>query len=66
MFKVRVGVDKKLHIFDTRDEAFNWVRDNVSGGNVFSLLAYDRGGNLESLDRYTFTGRRMVMENITR
>jgi hypothetical protein len=66
MFKVRIVGEKQLHAFDTRDEAFDWARENVSKGKMFALLSFNRRGDLETLDRFTFTGRRMVIENITR
>lgn len=66
MFAVRVVGQSELHRFDSRDEAFNWARQNVRPRGMFCLLEYDIRGQLESMNRFTFDGRRMHIENITR
>ncbi len=66
MFKVRIDGEEKLYTFDSSDEAFDWARSNVLPGSMFAFFTYNRGGKLETMDRFTFTGRRMVIENLTR
>jgi hypothetical protein len=65
-FAIRLVGDSELHRFETRNEAFDWARENVRRGKMFALLEYDSRGTLESMNRFTFDGRRMLMENITR
>lgn len=66
MVKVRIVGMKDTVEFSDRNEAFDWVRRTQRPNTLFSLLSYDLQGSLESLDRFTFTGGRFLMENILR
>lgn len=63
MYKVRVGNDKTLFTFSSRQEVFDWVKRTQRRNTIFSLLCYEHN-SLETMDRYFYDGRRFVIENI--
>ena len=60
--KIRIGFSRELHEFESRNDAFSWVRD-TQDNCVISVLVYERG-ELVTMDRYHFDGRRFTLENI--
>jgi len=63
--KVRMGrSSNELHEFDTRDEAFTWIRNNTRRRTVFSVLTYERG-ELSDMTRWYYDGQYFKRENIT-
>jgi hypothetical protein len=66
MFKIRIVGEGRDYSFDTESEAFEWARKNVPSGGMFAFLVYSSNDKLESMDRFTFTGKRMMVENIVR
>jgi hypothetical protein len=63
-FKIRVGFDKTLHAFSSRQEAFDWVKKNYDPPKTISVLTYEYGV-LESGERYFYQDGRFIREHIT-
>lgn len=62
--KIRLNFQKELREFETRQQAFDWVRSNVGGTCVVSVLSFERG-TFESMERWHYDGNRFSRENIT-
>ncbi len=61
--KIRIGFDKTLHSFPSRQEAFNWVKENYDPPQVVSVLTYEYG-QLETGERYFYQDDRFIREHI--
>lgn len=62
--KVRIDDRKSLYQFDSRSDAFDWVKSSQQEGCMVSVLSYE-GDSLEDLTRYYFGGQYFKRENIT-
>jgi len=62
VIKIRVGYDRELHEFDSRNAAFNWVRE-TQGRCIITVMTFQRG-RLETANRWHYDGNRFSLENI--
>lgn len=64
--QIRIGFSKESFGFDTRDEAFAWVRESRGDQRcIISVLTFSRG-ELEDLTRWYYDGRYFKREDIRR
>ena len=63
--KIRIGYNNSMHgPFDSRNHAFEWVRNNYDPYCMVTVLSYERG-QLEDLTRYHYNGKFFRKEDIT-
>ena len=63
--KIRVPNNKELHKFDSRKNAFDWVREQKLRAPCYvTVMTYDVRDELDNGERWYYDGYRFSRENV--